>query len=150
VIFPYISSSLSFREIPVYLDLLDEVRAAGRLAEVLMVDGTGVLHERGAGVASHLGVVANVATIGVTKSMHRGEANLADMTPGESRPVFLNGRLTGAALRPTAGSRRPIFISPGTGLDLAFAEQAARGLLLGRRLPEPLYWADRLTKAARR
>jgi deoxyribonuclease V len=148
--FPFISSYLSFREIPIYLDLLDEVRAAGRLAELVMVDGTGVLHQRGAGVASHLGVVADLATIGVTKTMHRGEADLKDMAPGESRPVLLHGRLTGAALRPTAGSRRPIFISPGNGLDLAFAEQAVRGLLFGRRLPAPIYWADRLTKAPRR
>ena len=36
VIFPYISTYLSFREIPILLDLLDEVRAAGRMAPVLI------------------------------------------------------------------------------------------------------------------
>lgn len=148
--FPYISSYLSFREIPVYLALLDAVRAAGRMAELLLVDGTGVLHARGAGVAAHLGVVAGAATIGVTKTRHCGQVDLTDMAPGESRPVLLDGRLSGAALRPAAGGGKPLFISPGNGLDLAYAEQAVRGLLFGRRLPAPIYWADRLTKAPRR
>ena len=58
VVFPYITTYLSFREIPILLDLLDEVRSAGRMAEVLLVDGSGILHHRHAGIASHLGVVA--------------------------------------------------------------------------------------------
>ena len=69
VAFPYISTYLSFREIPILLELLDEVRAAGRLAEVLLVDGSGIMHHRHAGIASHLGVVASLPTIGVTKKL---------------------------------------------------------------------------------
>ena len=52
----------------------------------------------------------------------------------------------GAALRPTSGSRRPLFVSPGHRVDVPFAEGVVRRLLLGRRLPEPLYWADRLSR----
>ena len=51
------------------------------------------------------------------------------------------------ALRPTAGSLRPIFISPGHRVDVAFCEQLVRRLLTGRRLPEPIYWADRLSRS---
>ena len=76
--------------------------------------------------------------------------DLADMEPEESRPVVHEGRTIGAALRPTAGSRRPIFISPGHRVNLARAEYVVRRLLAGRRLPEPLYWADRLSRAAGR
>jgi deoxyribonuclease V len=147
VAFPYISTYLSFREIPILLDLLDEVRRADRLAEVLLVDGSGILHHRHAGLASHLGVVAERATIGITKKLLCGAVNLKDMPPGESRPVVFDDELVGAALRPTAGSRRPIFISPGHRVDLAFAEMLVRRLLLGRRLPEPIYWADRLSRS---
>jgi deoxyribonuclease V len=64
----------------------------------------------------------------------------------EARPVVQGDRPTGLALRPTAGSLRPIYVSPGHGVDLAFAERVVRRLLLGRRLPEPLYWADRLSR----
>jgi deoxyribonuclease V len=146
VVFPYITTYLSFREIPILLDLLEQVRAAGRMSEVLLVDGSGILHHRHAGIASHLGVVASIPTIGVTKKLLCGSVDIEGMTPGESRPVVHEDRPIGIALRPTAGSRRPIFISPGHRVDLPFCEEVVRRLLTGRRLPEPLYWADRLGK----
>lgn len=148
VMFPYISTYLSFRELPILLDLLGEVRAAGRLSRVLLVDGSGILHQRHAGIATHLGVAASLPTIGVTKKLLCGRVDLEDMQPEQSRPVVYEDRLTGVALRSTAGSRRPIFISPGHLLDLGYAERLVRCLLGRRRLPEPLYWADRLSRAA--
>ena len=168
VTFPYISTYLSFREIPILLCLLDEVRSAGRMAEVLLVDGSGILHHRHVGIASHFGVVASIPTIGVTKKLLCGEVNIERMTPGESLPVVHEGEPIGIALRPTAaakgtvpfsltrklgqspGSRRPIFISPGHRVDLPFCERVVRQLLTGHRLPELLYWADHLSKAGKK
>jgi deoxyribonuclease V len=148
--FPYITSYLTFRELPILLELLDEVQAAGQAAPLLLVDGSGIMHHRHAGIASHLGVVAARPTIGVTKKLLFGKADIGQMAPLESRPVTDEGRPIGTALRPTAGSRRPIFISPGHRVSVAFAEDIVRRLLLGHRLPEPLYWADRLSRAAAR
>lgn len=142
--FPYITTYLSFRELPILLELLEEVRAAGRISPVLLVDGSGVLHQRHAGIATHLGVVASLPTIGVTKKLLCGRVELAGMQPEESRPVVYEDRLIGVALRTSPSSRRPIIISPGHLLDVAFAERLVRRVLSGRRLPEPLYWADRL------
>ena len=68
------------------------------------------------------------------------------MEPRESRPVVYEDNLIGVAVRPTSGGRRPIFISPGHRVDVAFAERLVRRVLTGRRLPEPLYWADRLSR----
>ncbi|MEN6450643.1 MAG: endonuclease V [Thermoguttaceae bacterium] len=147
VAFPYISTYLSFRETQAYLDLLDVVRAAGRLSEVVLVDGSGILHQRRVGIASYLGVVASLPTVGVTKKLLCGHVDIAGMAPGESRPIFQDEELLGVAIRPTAGSHRPIFISPGHRVDVSFCEALVRRLLTGRRLPEPLYWADRLSKA---
>ena len=123
VAFPYISTYLSFREIPILLELLDEVRAAGRLAEVLLVDGSGIMHHRHAGIASHLGVVASLPTIGVTKKLLCGQVDMREMGAGESRPVWESEktRLLGVALRPTAGSLRPIFVSPGHRVNVTFS-----------------------------
>ena len=146
VAFPYITSFLTFRELPILMDLLGEVRAAGQLAPVLLVDGAGILHPRHAGIASHLGVAARRPTIGVIKKLLCGRVDIQQMAAGESRPVVHEDQLVGAALRPTAGSRRPIFVSPGHRVDLAFAEHVVRQLLLGHRLPEPLWWADRLSR----
>jgi deoxyribonuclease V len=146
--FPYVTSYLTFRELPLLVALIEEVRRQGKLAEVVLVDGSGILHPRHAGIACHFGVVASLATIGVTKKLLCGKVDISDMAARESRPVVLDGDLTGVALRPTSGSRRPIFVSPGHRVDVAFCERTVRQLLTGRRLPEPLYWADRLGRAA--
>ena len=144
--FPYITSYLSFRELPILLELLEVVRAAGRISQVVLVDGSGILHQRHAGIATHLGVVASLPTIGVTKRLLCGQVDLEEMQPEESRPVVYEDGLIGVALRTSPRSRRPIFISPGHLLDVEFAERLVRRLLAGHRLPEPLYWADRLSR----
>ena len=143
--FPYISSYLTFRELPSYLVLLEEVRAAGRLTPVVLVDGTGRLHPRKAGIASHLGVVADLPTVGVTKKLLCGKVELRGIAIGESRPVVQDNETIGVAIR-TGKSLRPIFVSPGHRMDLATSEAIVRGVLRGRRLPEPLYHADRLSR----
>src|SRR5262249_17420027 len=71
--FPYIPGFLTFRESPLYLELLTEARRLGRLADVVFVDGNGILHHRRAGVASHTGVAASVPTIGIGKSLLCGQ-----------------------------------------------------------------------------
>jgi deoxyribonuclease V len=144
--FPYVTTYLAFRELPILLELLDEVRRAGRISRVLLVDGSGILHQRHAGIATHLGVVASLPTIGVTKKLLCGRVDLAGMQPGESRPVVHEDRLIGVALCTGPNSRRPIFVSPGHLVDVTFAERLVRRLVRGRRLPEPLYWADRLSR----
>ncbi len=144
--FPYITSYLSFRELPILLELLEAVRAEGRLAEVILVDGSGVLHPTGAGIASHLGVIGSVPTIGVTKKLLHGNVKLQGMKPGEARPVLVDGRPSGVALCPTSGTRRPVFLSPGHRVNLPYAEQLGRLLMFSRRLPAPVYWADRLSR----
>lgn len=146
--FPYITSYLSFRELPLLLELLAKVRAADRLSEVILVDGSGMLHPRGAGIATHLGVAASIPTIGVTKKLLCGQFDRRNLAAGQSRPVVLDGRALGVAIRPTAGSARPLFVSPGQRVDLSYAENVVRQWLTGRRLPEPLYWADRLSRVA--
>ena len=122
--------------------------AKRQFADVLLVDGSGVLHQRHAGIAAHLGVVAGIPTVGVTKKLLCGEVDLTELEPLQSRPVVFEDRLVGVALRGSTRSRRPIFISPGHRTDVAFAERLVRRLMGPRRLPEPLYWADRLSRAA--
>ena len=146
IAFPYITSFLTFRELPVHLEVLKQVRAAGKLGDVLMVDGTGILHPRRAGIASHFGVLADWPTIGITKKLLCGEVDFDTLWPGESRPVLIDDEPHGVALRPTGRSHRPIFISPGHRTSIGYAEQVVRDTLFGRRLPAAIYWADRLSK----
>lgn len=69
---PYIPGFLAFRETPVYMELLTELekKAPQYKPDILMVDGNGILHPRGFGVASHIGVLANIPSIGIAKSLH--------------------------------------------------------------------------------
>lgn len=147
--FPYIPGYLTFREVPIHLELLNAVEADGRLADVLFVDGNGILHHRGAGIATQLGVILDRPTIGVGKSLLCGHVDLKEQSRGEARPVDYNGRTVAMALR-SAASHKPIYISPGQRIDVASALAAARQLLHGHRLPEPLYYADALSRQAAR
>jgi len=145
--FPYIPGFLTFRELPLYLELLAEARRRGKLADVVFVDGNGILHHRQAGIASHTGVAAGVPTIGVGKSLLCGQVDLKDMRGGEARPVTFEGGTLAMALRPGANGR-PIFVSPGHRVDVNFAVDLARRLLRGHRVPEPIYHAHTLSRQA--
>ncbi|KAH9571484.1 hypothetical protein CY35_02G096400 [Sphagnum magellanicum] len=67
---PYIAGFLAFRETPVLLGLLQKMalKEPALYPQLLMVDGNGILHPRGFGLASHLGVLADIPTIGVGKN----------------------------------------------------------------------------------
>ena len=145
--FPYITTYLTFRELPILLELLSKVREAGKSCPVLMVDGTGTLHPRRAGIASFLGVAAAWPTIGVIKKRLCGQVDLANMKHLESRTITLGGRPTGVAIRPTPQGHSEIFVSPGHRVNLDFATKLTRQMLVGRRLPAPIYHADRISRA---
>lgn len=147
--FPYISSYLAFRELPVLAELLEAARAADRVADVYLVDGAGIMHPRRFGVATHFGVLADIPTIGVTKKLLAGriEADSAS-SPPESKPqsVFDGEDWLGVSVRPRKSSRKRIYISPGHRIDPQASADLALALLKGRALPEPIYWADRLSR----
>jgi len=143
--FPYIPGLLAFREIPVLLKLMERAVAEKKLADVVFVDGNGILHNRFAGIATHLGVAGGVRTIGVGKKLLCGSVDLEDLSAGEQRPVVFKERLVGMAVKAKDGSR-PIFVSPGHDIDVADATRLAQELFRDHRLPEPLYWADALSR----
>ena len=139
VAFPYVSGFLAYRELPAYGVLLAEVCAAGRDPGVLLVDGNGVLHPRRCGVASALGVLADVPTVGVAKKKLCGS-----VTAGV---VLLDGEPVGRELaNPRIPGAKPVFVSPGHRIGLDAAADLAAGWFRGHRIPEPVFLADRLSK----
>ncbi|MCR4404073.1 MAG: endonuclease V [Candidatus Acetothermia bacterium] len=148
VAFPYIPTYLAFRELPILLELLERVRGVGKLADVVMVDGNGILHPRHAGIASHLGVLLDIPTIGITKSLLCGQVELAGLGVREVRYVLLSGERVGAAVR-LSERAQPIFISPGNKIDLEGAIELTLPLASSsHRLPEPIRLAHELCSAA--
>lgn len=141
VTFPYITGYLTFRELPALLTLIDRVR--DRLAPVVLVDGSGRLHPRRFGIAVGLGVLAGLRTVGVAK--HRLCGRPRGESPSDEEPLwdgdeFLGYRLDGGS------KRRTMYVSPGHGIDAASAVRIVKSVWKDRRSPEPIHWADRLSR----
>ncbi len=141
--FPYIPTFLSFREMPA---LVAAYRKLTELPDLVLVDGQGLAHPRKLGLASHLGVELGIATIGVAKSHLYGEY----MEPGPNRGDYSilrdkAGRPIGAVLR-TRDGVKPLFISPGNEIDIGDSIRFVLELTRGYRLPEPIRFADRLSR----
>ena len=145
--FPYIPGFLAFRELPVLERLVTEVRQQGRLAELTLVDGSGILHPRRCGIATMLGVLMKMATVGVTKRSLCGTP-VAPVTGPLPVPIVQDDVVRGAALLPTTGSSKPLFVSPGHGMSVASAVEVVRQQCCQRRLPLAIYWADRISRQA--
>jgi len=140
VTFPYIPGLLSFREAPIALAALQQVRVQ---PDMLFVDGHGIAHPLRFGIASHLGILLDLPTIGIAKSILVGAASNLGELPGDATPLLDGDEPIGTALRTRARSR-PIYVSPGHRVSLETAASLVMQCTRGYRLPEPTRLADRL------
>jgi deoxyribonuclease V len=134
--FPYIPGLLSFREIPMLLAAWKKLKTK---PDVLLVDGVGIAHPRRLGIATHLGLVLDIPTIGCAKSVLYGTYTEPANTPGSVSYMYDRVNKTeviGAALR-TRRNIRPIFISPGHKITLEESIAIAGKCVRKYRLPEP-------------
>ncbi|MCS7239796.1 MAG: endonuclease V [Candidatus Bipolaricaulota bacterium] len=146
--FPYIRTYLSYRELPAYLAVLREAKEKGLWPDVLLVDGSGILHPRRAGIATHLGVLVDLPTVGVAKGHLCGDVNTEGMVIGEWRPVLLDGEVVAGAIR--SARNRTLFVSPGHRADVQSSVDLVLDLLRGEELPSPLHFAHSIaTESAR-
>ncbi len=135
--FPYVSTLLFFREGPPILDIIDSVEPK---ADVYLINAQGIAHPMFLGSASHVGVLADVPTIGVAASRLCGEYEREPTVEGEAVPLSYRGRGVGWVVKP-AGRYKPIFVSPGHRVSLESSLEIVRKCLRDHRLPEPLYLA---------
>ena len=131
---PYVPGLLGFREVPALAEAFHQLPVR---PDLILVDGHGLAHPRGLGVACHLGVVLDVPTIGVAKSILVGkvQGELADVA-GAQAPLVWQDRQIGVALRSRRGAG-PLYISAGHRVGLETALRWVIALGRGRRLPEP-------------
>lgn len=146
--FPYIPGLLSFREAPVLLRTWQSLR---QHPDLLLVDGQGIAHPRRLGLATHLGLLLNVPTIGCAKSHLWGDYISPGPELGAATPLRVPGceEQVGWVLRSRQGCR-PLFISPGHLVTLDDALQIVRECLRHYRLPVPLRLAHLLSNRWRR
>lgn len=138
--FPYVPGYLSFREIPAVLDALEKI---GDAPDVVLCDGHGLAHPRRCGLASHLGILIDVPTVGVAKSRLVGAYEMPDDRKGSWSPLVDDGETLGAVLRTRVGVR-PVFVSVGHRVSLEAAIALTLQCLTRYRLPETTRWAHRL------
>ncbi len=136
--FPYVPGLLSFREIPLLAPAFERLEST---PDLVVVDGHGVAHPRRFGLASHLGMLLGVPTIGCAKSRLVGSFDEpADETDAVS-PLYDGEQLIGQVVRTRIGMR-PIFVSVGDHIGLKQATEWVLRLTRGFRLPEPTRLAD--------
>lgn len=137
---PYIPGLLSFRETPGALAALE---ALSTRPDLLMVDGHGMAHPRRLGVATHLGLLSGLPSLGVAKKRLTGRHPEVPDTQGTWVALTDGDETIGAVLR-SRTAVKPIFISPGHRMSLDSAIAWTARALTRYRLPEPIRAADRL------
>ncbi len=131
--FPYVPGLLSFRETPL---ILAAWRKLSIYPDLLIVDGHGIAHPRRFGIASHLGLLLDLPTIGCAKSRLCGSEMPVDSEAGSYSELTDNSEIIGAVLRSKTGTK-PIYVSIGHKIDLVTAIEWVIGCCRGYRLPEP-------------
>ncbi|MBO3802493.1 MAG: endonuclease V [Candidatus Brockarchaeota archaeon] len=123
----YFPGFLAFKEAPAIFKALERCEKP----DVLLVNGHGVCHPRGCGLATHVGVVEKVPTIGVALGP------LAGARPGSFAKI--------------ERGQSSLYVSVGNLITLEQAEKVVRRLLAPEsKLPLPLYLAHRAARLAAR
>jgi deoxyribonuclease V len=136
--FPYIPGYLGYRELPLIVKVFEPSKD-----DLLLIDGQGVLHPRGFGIACQVGVCLDVATIGAAKSMLVGNLD----GEGPRSDILIDGEIRGRRLRPD--HRKGIFVSVGHRVSLDTACGICEGLMI-KGVPEPLRLAHMLATRMRK
>ena len=133
-VFPYIPGFLGFREAPALVHSFKNLKLK---PDLLLVDGHGISHPRKLGIASHVGVLLDIPTIGVAKSILIGKpaATLGE-EPGSHVPLIWKNQTIGILYR-TKKRSLPLIISTGHKISLETAVEVVKKCLRGYRLPEP-------------
>lgn len=139
---PYIPTFLSFREIPALLNVLQKLEHP---YSALLVDGQGYAHPRRCGIATHLGVLLDIPTVGCAKSRLIGTYEEPGPRKGDYSELKEGSETIGWVLR-TRERVKPVFLSVGHRTDLASCYKLVLHCCTHYRVPEPLRQADRLSK----
>ena len=133
VSFPYVPGFLSFRELPPILSACEKLL---KDPDLVLVDGQGMAHPRRFGLASHLGLLLNIPTIGCAKSRLCGTHETVKESAGSFAELRDGDEIIGAVVR-TKDRVKPLYISAGHKTDLETAIFWALECCRGYRVTEP-------------
>ncbi len=138
--FPYVPGYLSFREIPAIIPAVTQLQIT---PDLILCDGQGIAHPRRFGLACHLGILLDLPTIGVAKSLLIGKHEAVPSTKGSCKALCDREDTIGVVLR-SRTNVKPIYISIGHKISLETAVNYVMKCLTKYRLPETTRWADKL------
>ncbi|MFD1597393.1 endonuclease V [Halobellus rarus] len=150
---PYIPGLLAFREGGPILAAFAELESE---PDLVVFDGSGRIHYRQAGLATHIGVTLDVPSVGVAKGLLCGTPDdVVDGRPeGWRTPIRADddvenaepGETIGHALQSKQYDSRPIvnpiYVSPGHRVAVDTGTDLVERLCDGYKLPEPTRLAD--------
>ena len=142
IVEPYVSGYLAFREadaiITMYKDFCKTYvdHPTILMPDILIIDGCGIYHERGFGLACQVGLGIGIPTIGISKSpvLLDGLGDIQSRcdkfweSNSYKMPMYIygkNGKFCGYALRgPT--SKKPCYVSPGHLISAELSVEVAK------------------------
>ena len=127
---PYKSGFLFYKDGPAIMEAFNKLE---NKPDVLIVEANGILHPRRIGMASHVGILLDIPTIGVTKTLMLGQMR--------ENTIYVDKEARGYGLI-TREHANPIYISPGHNISLKTSLGGIKKCIkLPHKLPEPLHLA---------
>jgi len=155
---PYVPGFLAFREVNLLVNLINDLKknAPEYMPQVILVDGNGILHVKGFGLACHLGVLVDIPTIGCSKNVFKIDG-IDKIKVKEIANKFLNkggdyypligdsGEQWGWAFRSNDESKNPMIISLGHKISNETSMKIVK-LCTIHRIPQPIRFSDKISR----
>lgn len=135
---PFVQGLLSFRNSPLIFEIYYSLEND---PDILLIEGHGVAHPDGAGIASYVGVELGKPTIGVAKNLIAGTINNGN--------IVIDGIIVGATIK-TKEYAKELYVTPGNFITVEDAKQFVQQLIRPpHKLPEPMHIAHRFAELER-
>ncbi len=132
---PYVPGFQAYREMPAMIEAFNHLETE---PDLLLVSGAGIAHPRRLGIASHLGLVLNKPTIGVTQKLLFGKV--------ERGKIVAAVDILGFEIK-TREHSNPVYVSPGHLIALGTVLSIMPKLMREpHKMPEPLHLAHKLAR----
>jgi deoxyribonuclease V len=143
--FPYVPGLLAFREGPAVMKLMKRFKCP---IDLLLFDGQGLAHPRGTGIASMMGLLLNMPSIGCAKTRLVGDYLEPGRNKGASSDLFYKEKIMGRVVR-TRKNVKPVIVSVGYRMDLDRSVEIVLNCTHRYRIPEPIRAAHILANRLR-
>ena len=155
---PYVPGFLAFREVNHLVDLINDLKKNSPqfLPQVILVDGNGILHVKGFGLACHLGVLVDIPSIGCSKTVFAvdgiNKKKVKELSKkflikgGDSYPLIGDsGTEWGYAFKSNEDVTNPMIISCGHKISNETALKIVKKTII-HRIPQPIRFSDKISR----